>query len=351
MSDIEAILQEANIAGASDVHLTVGSPPRMRVNGNLITMNYSKMLPADTLDILIGVMSEVQRQKFEERGEYDFSFSIPNSGRYRVNAYKQRGGAALAFRLIGTGIPAAEELGIPASVMELYQRKRGLVLVAGPAGSGKTTTLAAIIDKINNNRDVHIITLEEPIEYLHQHKRAMVNQREIGLDSESYSNALKAVLREDPDVILIGELKDAETISAAVTAAETGHLVLSSIYTIGAVDTVERLIDSFPDWGQEQFRMRLANVLEAVISQQLIPAADNKGRIAVFEVLNANHEVRKLIREGRSHQLSGLMQANSETGMITMDEAISQLYYDGRIDRGDAVQFALDPDNMELKLR
>lgn len=351
MSDIEAILLEANIAGASDVHLTVGSPPRMRVNGNLITMNYSKMLPADTLDILIGVMSEVQRQKFEERGEYDFSFSIPNSGRYRVNAYKQRSGAALAFRLLGTGIPAPEELGIPESVMELYQRKRGLVLAAGPAGSGKSTTLAAIIDKINNNRDVHIITLEEPVEYLHQHKRAMVNQREIGLDSESYSNALKAALREDPDVILIGELKDAETISAAVTAAEAGHLVLSALPAIGAAGAVERLIDAFPPYRQQQFRMQLANVLEAVISQQLIPAADKKGRIAVFEVVNVNREIRGLIREGRSQQLSDFIQTDRKLGMVTMDEAISRLYYEGRIDRGDAVRFALEPENMELKLR
>lgn len=351
MSDIEAILREAKEAGASDVHLTVGVPPRMRVNGNLITMNYSRMLPADTLDILIGVMSEVQRQKFEERGEYDFSFSISNCGRYRVNAYKQHSGVALAFRLIADDIPTPEELGIPAAVMELYRRKRGLVLVTGPAGSGKSTTLAAIIDKINNNRDAHIITLEEPIEYLHQHKRSMVNQREIGLDSENYINALTAALREDPDVILIGELKDSETINAAVTAAETGHLVLSALHTIGAVSTVERLIDVFPPYRQQQFRIRLANILEAVVSQQLIPAVDNERRIAAFEILKANHAVRSLIRDGKSQQLSGVMQTNRELGMITMDDAISRLYHEGRINKGEAIEFALDPDNMELKLR
>ena len=234
MPTIEEILRAAKEAGASDVHLTVGIPPKMRVNGNLITMDYPKMLPADTLEVLVNIMTEVQRERFEERGEYDMSFSIPNCGRYRVNAYKQRGSVALAFRLVGTVVPSPEELGVPESVVDLYQRKRGLVLVTGPTGSGKSTTLAAIIDKINNNRDAHVITLEDPIEYLHQHKMSMVNQREIGIDSNNYANALRAALREDPDVILVGEMRDFETISVAITAAETGHLVLSTLHTIGA---------------------------------------------------------------------------------------------------------------------
>ena len=232
MPTIEEILRAAKEAGASDVHLTVGIPPKMRVNGNLITMDYPKMLPADTLEVLVNIMTEVQRERFEERGEYDMSFSIPNCGRYRVNAYKQRGSVALAFRLVGTKVPSPEELGVPESVIDLYQRKRGLVLVTGPTGSGKSTTLAAIIDKINNNRDAHVITLEDPIEYLHQHKMSMVNQREIGIDSNNYANALRAALREDPDVILVGEMRDFETISVAITAAETGHLVLSTLHTV-----------------------------------------------------------------------------------------------------------------------
>ena len=300
MPTIEEILSAAKEAGASDVHLTVGIPPKMRVNGNLITMNYPRMLPADTLDVLLSIMTEPQRDRFEERGEYDMSFSIPNVGRYRVNAYKQRGSVAMAFRLVGTKVPAPEELGVPVSVVDLYQRKRGLILVTGPTGSGKSTTLAAIIDKINNNRDAHVITLEDPIEYLHQHKMSMVNQREIGLDSESYANALRAALREDPDVILVGEMRDFETISVAITAAETGHLVLSTLHTIGAASTVDRVIDVFPPHQQQQIRVQLANVLEAIVSQQLIPRVDGGGRVAAFEVLHANTAIRNLIREDRT---------------------------------------------------
>ncbi len=351
MPNVREILEEAKAAGASDVHITVGIPPKIRVNGKLITLTqYNRLLPADTLEMLLNIMTETQRARFEERGEYDMSFSIPDLGRYRVNAYKQRGSVALAFRLVGTKVPAPEELGVPASVIDLYQRKRGLILVTGPTGSGKSTTLAAIIDKINNCRDAHVITLEDPIEYLHQHKMAMVNQREIGLDSENYANALRAALREDPDVILVGEMRDFETISVAITAAETGHLVLSTLHTIGAASTVDRVIDVFPPHQQQQIRVQFSNVLEAVISQQLIPTIDGRGRVAAFEVMHANHAVRNLIREGKSHQLTSVMQTNRKLGMMTMDEAIQQLYYAGRISREMAVQFAQDPDNMETKI-
>lgn len=351
MPGIEEILKTAKEAGASDVHLTVGIPPKMRVNGNLLTMDdYPRLLPADTLEVLLNIMSEPQREKFEEKGEYDMSFSIPEMGRYRVNAYKQRGSVALALRLVETTVKSPKELGVPDSVVDLYQRKRGLILVTGPTGSGKSTTLASIIDKINNNRDAHVITLEDPIEYLHQHKMSMVNQREIGLDSGSYANALRAALREDPDVILVGEMRDFETISVAITAAETGHLVLSTLHTIGAVSTVDRVIDVFPPHQQQQIRVQLANVLEAVISQQLIPTADGHGRVAAFEVLHANHAIRNLIREGKSHQIASVMQTNRKMGMITMDEAIRQLYMDGRISRQMAIQFAQDPDGMETRL-
>lgn len=350
MPNIEDILRVAKDAGASDVHLTVGIPPKMRVYGSLITMDYPKLLPADTLDILISIMTETQRERFEERGEYDMSFSLPNVGRYRLNAFKQRGSIAMAFRLVGTEIPSPDVLGIPKSIVDLYTRKRGLVLVTGPTGSGKSTTLAAIIDKINSCRDAHIITLEDPIEYLHQHKLSMVNQREIGLDSDNYANALRAALREDPDVILIGEMRDFETISVAITAAETGHLVLSTLHTIGAASTVDRVIDVFPPHQQQQIRVQLANVLEAVISQQLIPTADGRGRVAAFEVMHANHAVRNLIREGKSHQLQSTMQTNRKMGMITMDEALTQLYLEGKIDKEMVVQYAQDPDGMIQKL-
>ncbi|MBP5197878.1 MAG: type IV pilus twitching motility protein PilT [Lachnospiraceae bacterium] len=350
MLNIEDVLQNAKRNGASDVHLTVGIPPKMRVNGNLQTMNYPKLLPADTLDVLVHVMNESQLQTFEDRGELDMSFSVPSLGRFRLNAYKQRGSVAMAFRIVGTQVPSAEELGVPSSVMDLYQRKRGLVLVTGPTGSGKSTTLAAIIDKINNDRDAHVITLEDPIEYLHQHKMSMVNQREIGIDSGSYANALRAALREDPDVILVGEMRDFETISVAITAAETGHLVLSTLHTIGAAATVDRVIDVFPPHQQQQIRVQLANVLEAVISQQLIPTSDGNGRVAAFEVMHANHAVRNLIREGKSHQLASVMQTNRKLGMITMDEAISQLYFSHVISMDMAIQFAQDPDAMQMKL-
>lgn len=347
---IEEMLTVAKNAGASDLHITVGVPPKMRVNGHLITMEYDRMLPPDTLKLLDQIMNEQQKEKFLKEGEHDMSFSIPNLGRYRVNAYKQRGSVAIALRLVGTQVPSPEVLGVPDSVIDLYQRKRGLVLVTGPTGSGKSTTLAAIIDKINNNRECHVITLEDPIEYLHQHKLSMVNQREIGLDSQSYANALRAALREDPDVILVGEMRDFETISVAITAAETGHLVLSSLHTIGAASTVDRVIDVFPPHQQQQIRVQFANVLEAVISQQLIPKADGSGRVAAFEVLHSNHAVRNLIREGKSHQLMSVMQTNRKLGMITMDEAILQLFQSGVITREMAIQFAQDPDGMMHKI-
>lgn len=350
MPTIEEIMRTAHDAGASDVHITVGIPPKMRVNGKLITMNYPIMMPADTLEVVLEIMSESQRARFEERGEFDMSFSIPELGRYRVNAYKQRGSAALALRLVSTQVPSPELLGVPSSVINLYERKRGLILVTGPTGSGKSTTLAAIIDKINNKRDAHVITLEDPIEYLHQHKLAMVNQREIGLDSQSYANALRAALREDPDVILVGEMRDFETISVAITAAETGHLVLSTLHTIGAASTVDRVIDVFPPHQQQQIRVQFANVLEAVISQQLIPTMDGKGRVAAFEVMHANHAVRNLIREGKSHQLVSVMQTNRKMGMVTMDESITQLFYEGKISKDMAIQFAVDPDGMQNKV-
>ncbi len=349
MVQIEEVLSAAETAGASDVHMTVGIAPKMRVGGSLVSMPYGEMTQEDTLETARRIMSQEQFERFREQGEYDMSFSLPEGGRFRVNAFYRQGSVALAFRLVSAKIPSPEELGVPSSIIDLYERKRGLVLVTGPTGSGKSTTLAAIIDKVNQHRDAHIITLEDPVEYLHPHKRSMVNQREIGTDTKSYANALRAALREDPDVILVGEMRDYETISVAVTAAETGHLVLSTLHTIGAASTVDRVIDVFPPHQQQQIRVQLANVLEAVISQQLIPRADGRGRVAVFEVLHANTAVRNLIREGKSHQIPNVMQTNRRLGMITMDDAIAGLVWDGMITRQMAVSFAQDPDLIEGK--
>ncbi len=347
---LKELLTVAKENGASDVHITVGVPPKMRVNGHLITLDYDRLMPPDTQRFLEEIMDERQLASFNEVGEKDMSFAIPMLGRFRVNAFRQRGSVAIALRLVSTEVPDPVSLGVPNSVIDLYTRKRGLILVTGPTGSGKSTTLAAIIDKINKNRDAHIITLEDPIEYMHRHCMSIVNQREIGLDSNSYANALRAALREDPDVILVGEMRDFETISVAITAAETGHLVLSTLHTIGAASTVDRVIDVFPPHQQQQIRVQFANVLEAVISQQLIPLIDGSGRAAAFEVLHANHAVRNLIREGKSHQLMSVMQTNRKLGMMVMDEAIQQLYMQGRISRDMAIQFAVDPDAMEGKL-
>ena len=246
MPGIDEILQEARKAGASDVHLAAGISPRMRVGGRLAAMDCARLQPADTLDIVVSIMPEIHRIRFEEKGECDFSLSLSGCGRCRVNVYKQRGSVALAFHLVDNRVPSLEELGMPASVNGLCEREQGLVLVTGPTGNGKSTTLAAMVDRINSSRQAHIITLEDPVEYLHQHKQSLVNQREIGLDSENYVSGLRAALREDPDVILVEELCDPETISMAVQAAETGHLVLSSMHSIGTADTVDRLIGAFP---------------------------------------------------------------------------------------------------------
>lgn len=310
MLTIYEILQAAKATGASDVHLTVGLPPKMRVNGQLESMDYSRLLPSDTLDVLLQIMTETQRERFEERGEYDMAISVPELGRCRVNAYKQSGYVALAFRLIGEKIPSPRALGIPEAIMELSKKQSGLVLVTGGAGSGKTTTLAAIIDMINNNRNVHVITLEEPIEYLHRHKCAMIHQREIGLDSVDYRSALCGALREDADVIMLGELRDYETIAAAIDAAETGHLVLATMNTFGVSEAVESLIESFPAHKQQRIRVRLANVLEAVVYQRLLPTEGLGGRVADFEILHANATVRQLICENNPRQLIDYMNTN-----------------------------------------
>lgn len=350
MITIEELLRIAKDYDASDVHITVGVPPKMRVNGKLMDMNYPKLLPADTGTIIGQILSERQTDILEEKGEVDFSFSIPQVGRYRVNAYKQRGSLSAAIRLVGTQIPRPEDLGIPQSVVNVYKKKRGLVLVTGPTGSGKSTTLASIIDQINEKTENHVITLEDPIEYLHSHKRSMVNQREIGLDSNSYANALRAALREDPDVILVGEMRDLETIATAITAAETGHLVLSTLHTIGAASTIDRVIDVFPPHQQQQIRVQLAMVLECVVSQQLIARDKVKGRVAAFEVMHNTVAIKNLIRENKTFQITSMIQTNKKLGMQTMDDALFDLFISGQISAESALNYAQDTQNMERKL-
>ena len=350
MITIEELLRIAKEQEASDVHITVGVPPKMRVNGKLTDMNFPKLAPDDTSAIIRDIMQQRQVEILEEKGEVDFSFSIPQVGRYRVNVFKQRGSVSAAIRLVGTQIPKPEDLGIPQSVVNIYKKKRGLVLVTGPTGSGKSTTLASIIDQINEKTANHVITLEDPIEYLHSHKNSMVNQREIGLDSHSYANALRAALREDPDVILVGEMRDLETISTAITAAETGHLVLSTLHTIGAASTIDRIIDVFPPHQQQQIRVQLAMVLEWVVSQQLIARDRVKGRVAAFEVMHNTVAIKNLIREGKTFQITSMMQTNKKLGMQTMDDALFDLYISGQISAESAINYAQDSQTMERKI-
>ena len=346
MPTLEEILSIAYNAGASDIHITVGLPPIMRLNGHLMKLDYPVLTANDTLELCVNMLKPKQREKFEERGEYDMSVAFPGIGRYRVNVFKQRGCIGIALRTVTTEIPQAEQLGIPQSVIDLYTRKRGLILVTGPTGSGKSTTLASIIDKINKTRDAHIITLEEPIEYSHEHRMAMVNQREIGQDTESFANALRAALREDPDVILVGEMRDYETISTAITAAETGHLVLSTLHTIDAASTVDRIIDAFPPHQQQQIRVQLSAVLVCIISQSLIPNITEDGRVAAFEVMHANAAVKNLIREGKYHQLQSVIQTSKREGMCTMDDYLMQLYMSRKISKENCIQYAQNPDKM-----
>ncbi len=308
MSAIEEIIRSAREASASDVHLSAGVPPKMRIGGELFSMNCSRLSAADMLDILIGIMPEALRDRFEERGEYAFSFSLPKEGRCRANAYKQKGSVALAIRLIDPEIPLPEEMGIPEPVTELYRRESGLVLVTGPSGSGRSTTLASIINQVNDSRESLVITLESPIEYLHPYKRSIVNQREIGLDSMDYAAAIRAAVRQDADVIMVGELKDAESAAAAVSAAETGHLVFAAMESVGAVDAIEDILDMFPPHRQERMRARLAGALEAVLFQQLHPAVDGDGREAMFELLLTDEKVRGHIRADRISALAGAVQ-------------------------------------------
>lgn len=322
---------------ASDLHITVGIPPIFRVNGYLEKYGNKPLKPEDTMKLLKSVLSEKDIKILNKKGEIDLSFSSPGIGRFRVNAYKQRGSYGMALRIIPLRIPTMEELGLPLVLKDLARIPRGLILVTGPTGSGKSTTLASMIDQINRERSCHILTLEDPIEYLHKHNKSMVNQREIGTDSLNFNNALRAALRQDPDVILVGEMRDLETISIALTAAETGHLVFSTLHTLGASKTIDRIIDVFPPHQQQQIRIQFASVIQGIISQQLLSKIDGSGRVAAFEVMVATPAIRNLIREEKSHQIDTVIQTGSKFGMETMDNAILDLYNKGSISKETAL--------------
>ncbi|MDD6290961.1 MAG: type IV pilus twitching motility protein PilT [Lachnospiraceae bacterium] len=345
------LLATAKANNASDLHITVGVKPKCRISGTLYEMqDFELLTPDKTQELVESLFKPKQQATMNEKGEVDFAYAHPNLGRFRVNAFKQRGSYAAVLRIVGSKIPTPESLGVPEAVVELTKKKRGLVLVTGPTGSGKSTTLASLIDVINKNRNEHIITLEDPIEYLHKHNHAIVNQREIGLDTDSYGDALRAALREDPDIILVGEMRDFDTISTAITAAETGHLVFSTLHTIGAAPTIERIVDVFPAHQQNQIRGQLASVLEAVISQQLLPTVDGKGRVAAFEVMLGTPAIKNLIREDKAHQIPSIMQTSKKIGMQTMDDSLFNLYLKHRIDGANAVEYAQDTASMQQKL-
>ena len=345
------LLATAKANNASDLHITVGVRPKCRISGTLYEMQgFDVLTPAKTKELVESMFNAKQKETMETLGEVDFAYADPSIGRFRVNAFHQRGSYAAVLRIVGTNIPTPESLGVPPAVIELTKKRRGLVLVTGPTGSGKSTTLASLIDVINKNRNEHVITLEDPIEYLHKHNHAIINQREIGIDTESYGNALRAALREDPDIILVGEMRDFDTISTAITAAETGHLVFSTLHTIGAAPTIERIIDVFPPHQQNQIRSQLASVLEAVISQQLLPTVDGKSRVAAFEVMLGTPAIRNLIREDKTHQIPSIMQTSKKLGMQTMDDSLFDLYLKHKIDGTNAVEFAQDTATMQEKL-
>lgn len=350
MYDLNEILIQSVKERASDIHLTSGRAPSYRVDGVLAPIMGERLTPQMLEDILLPLIDKRHREKLEETGQTDFAYAISGVGRFRVNVFKQRGTLAAVMRSLPFNIPEPEDLGIPREVVEMTSRKRGLVLVTGPTGSGKSTTLASLIHVINRTYPYHIITLEDPIEYLHRHDKSVVNQREIGSDSTDYAQALRAALREDPDVILVGEMRDLETISTAITAAETGHLVFSTLHTIGADKTIDRIIDVFPPNQQQQVRIQLASVLECIVSQQLLKKADGSGRVAALEVLFANNAVRNLIRESKTYQIPSVMQTNKRGGMQTMDDALYDLFMRKVIDADTAVTYAQEPVSMNRKV-
>jgi twitching motility protein PilT len=332
---------------ASDVHLTPGYPPAIRVRGRITPLEYYPPLsPQQTREVVYSILNSDQRKRFENQLQLDLAYSVPDVARYRVNCYFQRGAISAAFRLIPHEIQSLESLGLPPVLEEFTCKPRGFVLVTGPTGSGKTTSLASMVDLINRNREEHILTIEDPIEYLHRHQKCIVNQREIGSDAHDFATALRAALREDPDVILVGEMRDLETISTAITAAETGHLVFATLHTQSTAQTIDRIIDVFPPAQQQQVRMQLSIALEGIVTQQLMPTADGSGRVVGAEVLVPTPAVRNLIREGKTHQIYSVLQTSAAKGMQTMDSHLAQLVRQGKITRALAESRASVPEEL-----
>lgn len=344
---IDDLLRLTVESGASDLHLAVGIPPVLRVDGGLRTTNFTKLTAQDTQRLCYDILTDEQVQRFEAALELDYSYSIAKLSRFRVNLFKDKGTLAAAFRVIPQRIPTLEELGLPAVLEELTKKVRGLILVTGPTGSGKSTTLAAMVNRINAESAEHIITIEDPIEYLHTHKKSVVNQRELGMDTKGFSNALKSALREDPDVILVGEMRDLETISTAITCAETGHLVFATLHTNNAPQTVDRMVDVFPPEQQEQIRFMLSNNLEAIVCQQLVPKAEGRGRVCAMEIMVASPAVRNLIREAKAHQLTSTIQTSAKMGMQTMDQCLRDYYQRGMITYEEAIGRAMNPEEFK----
>lgn len=344
---IEKMLEYVVKHDASDLHLTVGVPPMVRIDGKLAPYPDTQALTATEVEHLIfSVVDDIQKDILKKDMEVDFSFAFGDVARFRANAYHQKGNLGLALRLIPTKIRTLEDLGMPKVAGNFTEFPRGLVLVTGPTGSGKSTTLAAMIDKINKEKSVHIITVEDPIEYTHKHEKSVIEQREVHYDTRSFSAALRSVLREDPDVVLIGEMRDLETIAAAITIAETGHLVLATLHTNNAAQSIDRMIDVFPPHQQQQIRVQLSNILQAIISQRLIPAIGG-GRIAGAEIMVANPAVRNIIREGKTHQLDAVIQTGAEEGMQSMDHTLASLVKSGKITLDEAKGYAIDVKELE----
>jgi twitching motility protein PilT len=342
--NLRSLLEEMLSRDASDLHLTAGERPKLRVDGEIVNASVDQVMsPKDTLSLAYSVLTETQKKRFEQEDELDFSFGIQNLARFRGNVFKQRGCVSMVVRMIPFNVKTFEELKLPAITAKLAERPRGLVLVTGPTGSGKSTTLAAMIDKINRERRGHIITVEDPIEFIHKHQNCIVNQREVGTDTKSFSSALKYALREDPDVILIGEMRDLETISAALTIAETGHLALATLHTNSAPEAINRMIDVFPPTQQAQVRAQLAFVLEGIVTQVLLPKASGKGRVMVAEILVATPAIRAVIRDDKVHQITSLMQAGKKHGMQTMNDSLYQLYMSREIVKEEALRVSPNP--------
>jgi len=352
MASIYDLLKIMIEKGASDLHITTGSPPRLRIDGKLVPLDYQNLSPTETKSLCYSILTDAQKHKFEENNELDLSFGVKGLSRFRGNVFMQRGAVAGAFRTIPFEIKTFQDLGLPEIVNELVKRPRGLILVTGPTGSGKSTTLAAMVDRINTERYDHIITVEDPIEYLHAHKKCLINQREVNADTASFKAALRYVLRQDPDVVLIGEMRDLETIEAALTVSETGHLTLATLHTNSAVQTINRVIDVFPPHQQEQIRVQLSFVLEGVLSQQLLAKKSGKGRVLAIELLVPNPAIRNLIREDKIHQIYSMMQTGAaKSGMQTMNQSLIELYSKGHLSYEDAISRSPVPEELITMLQ